>query len=545
MLPAEYLTKKGIEFTRRGEELIFNCPFCGDKERKAAMHVETGLFNCMHKNRCGKNGSFWYFQKEMGDKPIAKSYDSDIKKPAKAYIKPEVNLDSLSKEHREWLRGRGLEDDTVDLFGLKSVGAEIAFPYIKNGEIVNVKYRKIDKSFRQEKGAEPVLFNREAFHGNDSIIICEGEIDAISWEQYGRRAASVPSGVSDTRWIENEWDFLEGFTKIYLSLDMDSAGRQAVEQIAQRLGLWRCYDIQLPYKDINECLQNGVEHQAIYRAVEQAEEFRIHEVSTPLEFEDAVADILLNPEHAKGESTPFKTLNDVLGGWRMGELTVWSGTNGSGKTTILNQVILHSMVAHGQSAFLASLEMKPENLLAWMLRQMRSGLMDRRAIHEALQIINRNITLLNKIGKVEPDMIFNVFEFVAKKYGAKHFVLDSLMRVSLGRGDKYERQEEFMNRLVGFAQQYNVHLHLVAHPRKGAHDGETPGKVDVSGSADITNLAHNVLVLYRPAFEPGKPRGDNMLYIKKNRELGHVGALALEFDEDTRLFKESPLVSRA
>jgi len=545
MQPAEYLTKKGIEFRRSGEEMVFNCPFCGDTEMKAAMNYDTGLFNCMHKNRCGKNGSFWYFQTLMGDKPARKSYDDAIRKPkAKEYKRPTVKLDPLSAEHREWLRGRGFDDDIVDLFGVHSVGREMAFPYIKDGETVNIKYRTVDKKFRQEKGAEPCLYNREAFVGNDTIIICEGELDAIAWEHYGRRAASVPSGVSDTRWIENEWDFLERFSKVYINMDMDAAGRDAVEGIAKRIGLWRCYDIKLPHKDINECLLNKVKADIIDAAVEQADEFRIHEVATPLEFEEAVADIILNPEHAKGESTGIKSLDEILGGWRWGELTVWSGTNGSGKTTLLNQVVIESMIKHARSTFFASLEMKPENLLAWMVKQMRTGLVDQRAVRECLEVIDRNVTLLNKVGKVDPDTILNVFEFVAKKYGAKHFILDSLMRVSLGRSDKYGEQEEFMNRLVGFAQSFDVHIHLVAHPRKGASDNDTPGKVDISGSADITNLAHNVLVLYRPALEQmrdAKRKSEsiyNKLYVRKNREMGKVGTVALEFDEDRRRFTE-------
>ncbi|HMA78158.1 MAG TPA: hypothetical protein VKP88_03370, partial [Candidatus Paceibacterota bacterium] len=88
--------------------------------------------------------------------------------------------------------------------------------------------------------------------------------------------------------------------------------------------------------------------------------------------------------------------------------------------------------------------------------------------------------------------------------------------------------------------------------RKGAHDGDTPGKVDISGSADITNLAHNVLVLYRPTHEQiAASRQEtggaivNKLYIRKNRQMGTVGAIALEFDETRRVFKEAPLVSRA
>ena len=46
-----------------------NCPFCSppDTEKKLNVKTETGLWRCWHENRCGKSGTFWEFQKELGD----------------------------------------------------------------------------------------------------------------------------------------------------------------------------------------------------------------------------------------------------------------------------------------------------------------------------------------------------------------------------------------------------------------------------------------------------------------------------------------------
>ena len=63
-------------------------------------------------------------------------------------------------------------------------------------------------------------------------------------------------------------------------------------------------------------------------------------------------------------------------------------------------------------------------------------------------------------------------------------------------GDFYRGQSNFVGRLVEFAKREEVHVHLVAHPRK--NDGKAMLDADeVGGSGDITNRAYNVFSLQR------------------------------------------------
>lgn len=538
MRPAEYLVSKGIEFDERGENLVFNCPFCGDTEKKAAMHVESGVFNCMHQNKCGEKGTFWYFQHKMGDTPTA-DYSKDVRHAKKAYSRPEnKGFKSLSQEHTDYLHGRGFTDKTINHFELRSKGKEIAIPYKKNGELVGVKYRTTDKQFRKEKNAEPVLFNRDNVKA--PLVICEGEFDAMAWFEYGLNVASVPDGASGLTWIENEWDWLEQFEKIFISMDMDAAGRRAVEVMAERLGLWRCYNVKLPFKDAAECLSHGVEKVVMDAAVKNADGFEIQGIGSPLDYLDGVVARATDVDYGKGLKTPFESLNRMLKGWRWGELTVWSGRNGSGKTTVLNQVVIDLIARHDVNVFIASLEMKPDALLYKFVQQMGAE----EDIETALRGLQTRLYLMNKLGKVEPDYLLGLFEFAARKHGCKHFIVDSLMRIAIDRASKYDAQEEFVNDLVGFAQKFDVHVHLVAHPRKGMTDDDRPGKVDISGSGDITNLAHNVLILYRPTPEKKMElvkKGDFFdaeLFLRKNREFGQEGSVKLEFSIARQMYSE-------
>ena len=46
------------------------------------------------------------------------------------------------------------------------------------GEVVNVKYRTLDKRFRQVKGADKILYGLDDVVGQDTIIIVEGMPDS-------------------------------------------------------------------------------------------------------------------------------------------------------------------------------------------------------------------------------------------------------------------------------------------------------------------------------------------------------------------------------
>lgn len=70
-----------------------------------------------------------------------------------------------------------------------------AFPYYRNGELVNIKYRSLDKEFSQVPKAEKVLFGVDDCKGASEIIIVEGEMDKLALEEAGfRHVVSVPDG---------------------------------------------------------------------------------------------------------------------------------------------------------------------------------------------------------------------------------------------------------------------------------------------------------------------------------------------------------------
>lgn len=106
--------------------------------------------------------------------------------------------------------------------------------------------------WRDPKGGKNILFGMEsavvkaAHAAAGELVICEGEIDAITWAQYGFAGVSVPCGAKSLTWIDVCWEWLQAFSKIHVSFDEDGAGRMKVLEIVTRLGIARTDIIRLP-----------------------------------------------------------------------------------------------------------------------------------------------------------------------------------------------------------------------------------------------------------------------------------------------------------
>jgi len=547
---SDYLSRKGFQYKRHGENAIMNCPFCinGDRERKFAISLSSGAFNCLHLNSCGVKGSFYEFQKMLGDTPVSLNDKGLFANPPKrkTYKKPTIKISPPVDPVIKYLHRRGFTDETIKYFRIGAEDADtVMLPYYRNDELVNVKYRSISdkKKMRTEKEAEPILFNRDSIQ-DERLVICEGEYDAMALHQYAVEAVSVPMGAGNHQWIETEWEYLETFETVCLCFDNDAAGQMNAREIAKKLGEWRCRLVTLPKKDANECLVSGIQVDEIIRCFINAEELKPDTLTTPMFFAEKVRNLFFQGG-LFGVQTPWKKLNDILKGWREGEVTIWSGRNGSGKSTILNQVFLGLAEKEIKSCIYSG-EMPPERYLRWAIIQHQGNEKPSATeIDNTLSWMDSRIYILNITSGVQPDKLLSDFEHAARRYNVKHFFVDSLMKISFKDQDEYRQQQAFMDQLTGFAQKFSVHVHLVAHPRKTEKDDDTPGKVDVKGTGHITDMAHNVIVLQRLSEEKKETikkkqstPADMRLYVKKNREFGIEGCVLMMFDERTKRFSD-------
>ena len=95
-----------------------------------------------------------------------------------------------------------------------------------------------------------------------------------------------------------------------------------------------------------------------------------------------------------------------------------------------------------------------------------------------------------------------------------------------------------MARLNAYAAEHQCHVVLVAHPRKGYSDEAKVGMVDIAGSADLANLAWNVLGMHRGTDSRGVDTDECFLRVLKNRELGKRGVIAFKHHISFQRFQE-------
>ena len=492
-------------------------------------------------------GNLYDLQKRLGDDPEPLNKNRVfVNQKKKIYARPHEDIVPVQEDSvMLYLKNRGFSEETIKYFKIGSTNGSVIFPMYRNGQLINFKKRSITDKHHMSmaKDAESILFNRDNIFDN-TLVICEGEYDAMALYQYGIDAVSVPNGASGMAWIENEWDYIETFDHIKICFDNDDAGRDGAVTLAARLGLWRCSLVILPCKDANECLLKGVAKDEIIECFNNTKELSPETIVDPSYFMERIKQLCAQGKDSFGTSTAWTELNAMLKGWRDGEVTVWTGRNGSGKSTILNQHIL-DIAAKNVRSCIYSGEMPPERYLRWAVIQLKENdSPGPSAIESALAWMDGKIYILNVSSGIEPDKLLSDFEYAARRYSAKHFVIDSLMKIRLNENDEYNQQKEFVSRLCDFAKKFNVHVHLVAHPRKTQSDSDEPGKVDVKGSSHITDMADNVISLFRPeadvlekANAKGKKVADMLLYLKKNREFGIEGRIHMAFNSQTKKFK--------
>ena len=416
-----------------------------------------------------------------------------------------------TEKHLEYLASRGITAETAKTFevaaakvwnGERELDA-LAFPYKRDGELLQVKRISTErpngkKVIMAEGECEPCLFGWQAMPKNIRlVVICEGEIDCMTYFQYGLPALSVPFGGgkgAKQQWIEFEYHNLDRFDEIWISMDTDEVGQTAAKEIANRLGEHRCRLVNLPHKDINECLQAGMTSDQVIDVLERAAYFDPEELYSAREFYQDTINAFYGKEQCMFQS-PWKTLNANFA-FRDAELTIVNGVNGHGKTEVVGHMVLEAM-RHGVRTCVASLELKPGALLKRLTRQSTClKLPPELEIESAFKFYDDRLWLFGLTGTAKAERLLEIFEYANRRYGIQLFVIDSLMKCGIGEDD-YNGQKAFVDAICDFKNRTNSHVIMVTHSRKSDSEEKPTGKMDVKGTSAITDLTDNLFIIWR------------------------------------------------
>ena len=233
-------------------------------------------------------------------------------------------------------------------------------------------------------------------------------------------------------------------------------------------------------------------------------------------FIDELKEDIVNPPKVVSCSMPWsKTINEF--NFRPGEVTLYAGSNGGGKSLITGQIAL-GLNKQGEKVCIMSFEMKPKRTLMRMTRQFSGQDLDNLFIKDRGALINSYYDRLNKFtneklwlydqqGTTNSKQVISVARYCAVELNITHIFIDSLMKCVSGEDD-YNAQKSFVDELTALARDHNVHIHLIHHIRKLSSEEVKPNKNDIKGTGAIADQVDNVLLMFRNKAKERKIRNN-------------------------------------
>lgn len=256
-----------------------------------------------------------------------------------------------------------------------------------------------------------------------------------------------------------------------------------------------------------------------------------------------------SPYLSKVIATGFSLIDRMLGGLTEGALTIITGKRGEGKSTWLGQLALNAVNKNHIVCFYSG-ELSAGRFQSWLFSQAAGvGNMhtvvdpfgaERWLVNEAAESKMRewlkgkfDLYDNTKIKAGERKTILRAFSRSRTYSGSDLFFVDNLMTARFdidSEQDALRAQANFAVDMLDFARTNNVHVVLVAHPKKGEADDINES---VAGLADITNMATNVIQIKRGKESDGY---DALVTVAKNREYGEVGSFEFLYNTHCRRF---------
>lgn len=551
---------------RNGEIVAKTCPFCNGGNSHDfytfAIGMHNGSWSCL-RGGCGKKGSFKDLCDFFGEHPsINMSIPREMGGRKKAYEKPDPDmLQDITEDIVTYFGIRKISEQTLKDFKIASdSNGNIVFPFYRDGILTYVKYRKPKRVEKgdgpkewQNKNTESILFGMDMVSFNKPLIITEGQIDAMSLYEAGcTNVVSVPAGCNNMDWVDNCWDWLEKFNQIILFGDNDEPGIEMVSVLMKRLGEDRC---MVP-KDYPELIINGHSQN---RACKDANEIlycygpeALQEMvnacePAPIKGVLNLARVpFVDPSTLPRIYTKIPQLDNMIGGFGEGTLTILSGKRGQGKSTIGGSFILNA-IDQGIPCCMYSGELNANKVFEWICLQATErnyielktdprtgknyGIVPKEIQERIREWINNKLYLFDNAyvdDCSQDEAILKVFNHCARRYGCKMFLCDNVMSALVSADEENKAQARFASALKNFAVKFKASVLLVAHPRK-TKQGEVMQNDDVSGSSALTNLADNVLFIEKPNIR-----------VQKNRDFGITGLIVCSYDPcNRRIFQKS------
>lgn len=504
-------------------EIKTTCPQCSGQRRKKNypclnVNVEKGVWHCWHCDWSGTlKGGTW--NKPQSKRPV--------------YSRPApVQAPKISEAWRNWLAKRGISDNTIAENKLMSATVympqvetevdAVCFPFFRNGEMINCKYRDKDKNFRMVAGAERLLYGFDDMD-TESLIWVEGEIDKLSVYEAGfKSCVSVPDGAPavGTKNYSSKFDYfdtciekLKAVKHHIIAVDSDAPGKALQAELIRRLGPAICSTVTWPddCKDANEVLLKFGKD-AVSNAILSAMPAPVEGVFYVKDVYEEILNLYQSGE-VGGVQTGWENMKHLYT-VRPGDFTVITGIPGHGKSEWADALMVNIAKTQGWRFALCSPENQPIKLHIKKLAEKWTGrpFFEREGDRMTVAEMNQAIEDLNQyfsfILPEEPtiDCVLDRARIEVLRNGINGLLLDPWNELEHSRPAAQTETEyisDSLRKMRNFARQNNIALWVVAHPtkmqrvEKGSSIYEVPTPYDIAGSAHWRNKADNCITIFR------------------------------------------------
>ena len=475
-----------------------------------------------------------------------------------------TKFDEISDYNSYPISSRGISKEVVDYFNVKmSVDTNGKpeshfYPYTVDGKITKYKERKLPKEgFFWHGSGKIELCGQAQSSGSKTLVIVEGEIDMLSVGQafynYKGRiypVVSLPSSTGTNTALE-QLEFINSFQEVIVWMDNDAAGKKAEEILCKMIAAGKAKIVKSDM-DANDLLMKDGSN-AIMQAIWGARSWSPAGIVVGEQVWEQFK------ERQNVESVPYPEcldgLNKKLKGIRHGEITLFTSGTGSGKSTVIKEIILDLLDKTEDKIGLISLEESvgdtAEKFIAMALK--RNILDPPAATEEELRdgyervFGDERFILLDHQGSVGDSSLINKIEYMALM-GCKYLVLDHItIAVSEGADglSGNEAVDKMMSDLLKVCKKHNVWLGLISHLRKSAGGGQNfeEGKLasidDIKGSGSIKQISFDIISFARNLVaEDEQERNTIHFRVLKSRYTGFTGdAGAAAYDVKTTRLK--------
>jgi len=469
--------------------------------------------------------------------------------------KPNKEEEALNDYTYEYIGHRGINKETFRFYNSITKISENGKPKSIGFKYPNqaVKVRTLaSKDFYWDKNSpspEPGLFGLDKFGAGSHkyVTITEGELDALSLYQVLRSpVVSVHSAVTAARDCAAARSWLNSFERIYIAFDNDSAGREALRDVARLFDYSKVYAVKFSNrKDANEYTQAGEETNLLNIWSNAKKYLPESIVSSFSEFGRILGDPV-----TRGVAYPFHTLSELTYGIRTGETVLITAQEGIGKTEIMHAIeyqLLKETDSNVGAIFLE--EPKKRHL------QAIAGLELRKPVHlpdcnvtpsevisalEKAVAVDERLHVYSHFGSDDPGVLLDTIRFLVSARACRYILLDHItMAVSGLAGEDERRALDFLStKLEMMVKELDFALIIVSHVNDF---GQTRGSRYISKIADIRIDCVRDLVSLDPVI-----KNTTSLTISKNRYSGKTGpAGKIVFDPETFTMSEQEEVGNA